>query len=262
MPFSLRLILSCVCLAICLSQSSPSVLAEELPVGWVETRFVPAPEARQAAAADQRSVYAIDSRVVARYDRKTGKKTGASSGEAQHLNSGFIHQGRLYAAHSNFPKTPEQSEVKVLDLNTLELATFHRFQESPHGSLTVVVFDQDSWWCVFARYGADNSQTMLVRFDEHWQEQGCWTFPPSVISDLGKMSISGGIWRQGEFLTTGHDKPVIYRLRLPEQGTILQHVGTVSTPFPGQGIAADPVTGGLVGVNRKEHRVIFARPER
>src|SRR5437868_2257818 len=57
---------------------------------YVQTGTLPAPEANQAAAADERFVYAIDSGVVAQYDRATGKRLALSSGEAKHLNSGFL----------------------------------------------------------------------------------------------------------------------------------------------------------------------------
>jgi len=240
---------------------SGSAGEKEQPRQWVQAGGLAAPEARQAAAADGSFVYAIDNRVIARYDRSTGKRLAVSSGAAHHLNSGLILQGKLYAAHSNFPAKPEKSEIKVLDLQTMKLTDFKSFGESPHGSLTVVLWHESAWWCVFARYGAENHQTVLVQFDSDWNEQGVWTFPESVISDLGKASISGGVWRGEELLMTGHDKPVLYRLQLPQEGRTLLHKATVPSPFPGQGIADDPQTGGLVGIDRKERRVIFAQPE-
>jgi len=228
---------------------------------WVQESSLDAPEARQAVAADGAYVYAIDNRVIAKYDRATGHRLVVSSGAAHHLNSGFILEGKLYAAHSNYPAKPEKSEIKVLDLQTMQLSDFKSFGESPHGSLTVVLFHDSAWWCVFARYGKDNKGTVLVKFDSDWKEQGVWTFPESVISDLGQASISGAIWREGELLATGHDKRVLYRLTIPQTGQTLVHEATVKTPFPGQGIAADPRTGGLVGIHRKRHRIIFAQPK-
>ncbi len=236
------------------------LLIGKTPVFWEQTAVLAAPEARQAAAADERYVYAIDNAVVARYDRKTGQRVAASHGPAEHLNSGFLHAGKLYCAHSNYPKTPENSEIKVLDLESMELTCFHSFGESPHGSLTVAVFDKQHWWCVFARYGNQNAGTVLVKFDEQWQEQGKWTFPETVVHDLGRYSISGAIWKEGQLLATGHDKQVIYLLQLPEQGTVLKHPTTVRSPFPGQGIAIDPVTNGLVGIHRAKKQVVFAEP--
>jgi hypothetical protein len=234
--------------------------AEEPKSGWIETRAIPAPEARQAEAADGQYVYAINSSIIAKYDRQTGERIALSHGKAHHLNSGFIMGRRMYCAHSNFPKKPERSEIKVLDLDTMELTDFHEFRESPHGSLTWAVWEQQAWWCLFARYGDENAGTVLVKFDRDWNECGLWRFPESVLSGLGKNSISGGLWRQGRLLMTGHDNRVLYLLEVPEQGAVLNHVGTVDVPFRGQGIAVDPVTGGLVGTRRKELEIVFAQP--
>ena len=57
---------------------------------WEQTAVLAAAEAHQAAAADVAVVYAISSRVVAKYDRSSGKRLGVSQGPAQHLNSGFL----------------------------------------------------------------------------------------------------------------------------------------------------------------------------
>src|SRR5262245_644935 len=91
---------------------------------WQETRAIAALQARQAAAADDKFVYAITNSQVAQYDRVTGERVAVSTGNAEHLNSGFLQSGRLYCAHSNFPKQPERSEIKVLSLDTMQLATF------------------------------------------------------------------------------------------------------------------------------------------
>src|SRR5262245_46800448 len=67
---------------------------------WVEGERYSAPEATQAAAADDRYVYAIANKVVARYDRATGKRLGLSTGDASHLNSGVVEGAKMYCAHS------------------------------------------------------------------------------------------------------------------------------------------------------------------
>jgi len=219
-----------------------------------------AAEANQAAAADGQYVYAIDSAVIGQYDRATGQRIAVSSGPAKHLNSGFLWNGRLYCAHSNFPTKPEHSEIIVLDPQTMVLSSFKDFGASD-GSLTWVVREGDFWWCTFAFYGVDNAKTTLVKFDAAWCELGRWTYPPAVIADLGKMSISGGVWQNTDLLATGHDKRVIYRLRLPIEGHVLQLIETIPSPFPGQGIALDPKTGGLIGIDRKQREVIFATLE-
>lgn len=228
---------------------------------WKQRNVLAAPEAVQAAAADGRFVYAISSTQVAKYDRQSGQRVAVSQGDAQHLNSGFFWKGRLYCAHSNYPKTPEQSQVKVLDVESMQLTTDHDFHDFG-GSLTWVIRSSDQsgdhWWCNFAKYGDANQQTFLVKFDNDWRELARWTYPESIIRQLGRYSLSGGVWRGGELLVTGHDDPVLLRVALPEQGNVLIDKGKQPAPFTGQGIAVDPVTGGLIGINRNKLQVVFA----
>ena len=226
-------------------------------IRWIQTRALPAAEAFQAAAADDEFVYAISSTLVAKYSRETGERIAVSQGEAKHLNGGFFWKGRLYCSHSNYPLKPEQSQVKVLDVESMRLSTFKDFGDFG-GSLTWVVRHDGHWWCNFAHYGADNSRTFLVKFDDDWRERGRWTYPASVIRDLGQYSLSGGLWHGGDLLVTGHDDPVLFRLRLPEQGDVLEYLDRQRAPFTGQGIAHDPRTGGLVGINRSKRLVVFA----
>jgi hypothetical protein len=235
--------------------------AEQPPAGqWKSVRTLAASEAHQAAAATNDAVFAISSTQVAKYDRTSGQRIAVSRGPAQHLNSGFIHEGRLYAAHSNYPRQPERSEIKVLDLASLELTTFHDFGDFG-GSLTWAVRHDGHWWCNFARYGAKNAETFLVRFDDAWRERGRWTYPPEIIRQIGLMSLSGGLWRDGLLLATDHDHGRLYRLRVPAGGTVLEYAGEEVAPFTGQGIAADPATGGLVGINRAKRQIVFAEFE-
>lgn len=224
---------------------------------WVASSYLAAPEANQAAAADQNFVYAITNHQIAKYDRATGQRVAVSTGAAQHLNSGFLWNGTLLCAHSNYPKTPEQSEIRALDLKSMQLSTFKDFG-SYGGSLTWVVRRDDYWWCNFARYGAANNETFLAKFDVEWKEIGRWTYPPAVIDKLGQYSLSGGIWRGDRLLVTGHDDRLFFRLRLPGQGTVLEFIDTQAAPFTGQGFASDALTGGLVGINRAKRQVVFA----
>lgn len=224
---------------------------------WRETAAFVAPEAKQAAAADDLFVYAIDNSVIAKYDRATRMRIAISAGSARHLNSGFVWEGRLYCAHSNYPQLPEHSEIKVLDPATMKLESWKDFGNYG-GSLTWVVRADDRWWCNFARYGADNRQSFLVRFDDQWKEETRFLYPPELVVQLGNYSLSGAVWRNGELLATDHDHERLYRLRLSDDGKTLKYVGTLAAPFSGQGIAADPVTGGLLGIRRKSREVVFA----
>ena len=246
--------------ALLIAGTAPGTAAEPQPAVWRETGTLAAPEAFQAAAADEHHIYAIASAKIAKYDRKTGQRLAESTGDAQHLNSGFLWQGKLYAAHSNYPRTPEQSEIKVLDPDSMRLATFKDFGNFG-GSLTWAVRHEGHWWCNFARYGSDNGETFLVKFADDWRELGRWTYPPEVIRELGRNSLSGGLWRDDTLLVTGHDDPVLFRLQLPDEGTVLRLIGKPAIPFSGQGFADDPLTGGLVGIRRAKRQVVFAELE-
>jgi hypothetical protein len=230
------------------------------PAGWTETRVMEAPEAFQAAAAHEDWVFAIANSQVAKYDRASGKRLAVSTGEAKHLNSGFMWEGKLYCAHSNYPLVPEQSQIMVLDLETMKLATFKDFGNFG-GSLTWAVKQaegDEAWWCNFARYGSENAKTFLVKFDDEWRELGRWTYPAEALKDIGRNSFSGGIWLKDELLVTDHDNRVIYRLRLPKEGSVLEFIAKEPAPFTGQGFTYDAKTGGLIGINRAKRQIIFA----
>ena len=259
MPISNRSNLLAVLLVLPFAARVPAAHAEWGST-WTAVGRTAAPEAHQAAAADERHLYAITNSRVAKYDRQSEQRIAVSTGDAQHLNSGFLWEGRLYCAHSNYPRTPEHSQIKVLDPETMQLSAFKDFG-SYGGSLTWAVQHDGDWWCNFARYGDDNAQTFLVRFDEEWQETGRWTYPGEVIRELGRYSLSGGVWHGDSLLVTGHDDPVLFRLRVPETGGVLEFVERQRVPFTGQGIAHDPATGGLVGIDRAQRQVVVAVPE-
>jgi alkaline phosphatase D len=226
---------------------------------WVPARRVEAFEAHQAAAADAHYFYAITNSQVARYDRSSGQRVDSSTGAALHLNSGFLFQGRLYCAHSNYPRLPEHSEIKVLDLESMELDTFHDFGESD-GSLTWAVRHEDHWWCNFAYYDDQQQKSYVVQFDEAWQELRRWTYPAALLRRLGNYSLSGGLFLDGLLVATGHDERELYRLRVPAESGELQFLGTERIPFTGQGFSLDPLTGGLIGIDRARKQLILARP--
>jgi len=220
------------------------------------------PHATQAAAADVGHLYAISNTTVARYDRTSGRLLAtATAPGTEHLNSGFFHDGRLYCAHSNYPHTPHESDIRAYDPATDRLEMLHRF-EHPPGSLVWCVVRDGHWWCCFAHYGAANAETVLVEYAAGGfdRELRRFTFPPEVVADWDGMSASGGIWDGDTLLVSHHHDRVLYRLRLPEQGTQLELVACLASPFPGQGIAADPVTDGLVGIDRDRRRIVLAVP--
>lgn len=237
----------------------PQSMVADLPAArrWEATATLQAAEARQAAAVDGEFVYAITNDRIGKYERGTGRRVAVSTGEAHHLNSGFFWQGKLYSAHSNYPQQPERSEIKVLDPQTMKLTAFKEFGEYG-GSLTWVLRDAQCWWCHFARYGDANGKSFLVKFDLDWKELARWLAPPDLMAAVNGSSLSGGVWYQGALLVTDHDNRFLYQLRIPAKGNTLQYVGKEPSPFPGQGIAVDSRTGGLVGIERKTKTVIFA----
>ena len=246
------LLAATLCAGSALAASTPSRV-------WERTATLPASEANQAAAADAEFVYAITNDRIAKYERNTGRRVATSTGEARHLNSGFFWEGKLYSTHSNYPRKPERSEIKVLDTQTMQLSTFKNFGEYG-GSLTWAVRDDRYWWCHFAHYGKTNTGSFLVKFDLEWQEQRRWLDPPDLMASVNGMSLSGGVWHQGALLVTDHDHRYLYVLEVPSEGTVLRYVAKQPSPFPGQGIALDPKTGGLVGIDRKAKAVVFAEP--
>lgn len=231
--------------------------------GWTTRRLITSPHATQAAAADERSVYAISSTTVARHDRVTGRLLAtATAPDATHLNSGVIDEGRVYCAHSNYPALPPEGDIRVFDPATGGLRLFYRFADPP-GSLVWCVPRDGVWWCCFAWYGEENARTMLVEYADGGfeRERRRFTFPREVVADWDGMSASGGIWDGDTLLVSHHHFPVLYRLAIPATGSELELVAVLHAPFPGQGIASDPVTGGLVGIDRQHRRIVFAEPE-
>jgi hypothetical protein len=214
-----------------------------------------APEAYQAAAADDDSIYAIEATTIARYDRRSFKLIARSTGRAHHLNSGFVWDGALYCANTT---QDGHSEIVILDPATMVVRKFKDLSDHP-GKITWVVRDVQFWWANFAFYGLENTATYLAKFDAEWRELGRWHYPSRVVSDLGGESISGGVIVGPDVLVTGHDKKVIYRVRLPASGQLLQFVEAIPSPFPGQGIAIDPISGDLIGIDRNSRMVKFAR---
>lgn len=210
------------------------------------------PEARQAVAIDSGFFYAVDNRMIAKYDKGTGERVaewkGRSDGPFIHLNSGVVVDGRLYAAHSNYPGWPMASSVEIWDARTLAHVGTHRFAID-WGSLTWLDFHDGAWWGAFANYNrpfggsasaSGNRSTRIVRFDAGWRVAEAWVLPDALLEKFGDMSNSGGSWgADGRLWITGHDRPEAYALMLPEAGSVLRWTATLSLDIAGQGIAWD-----------------------
>lgn len=258
--------------------AAPAWAEEPKPYPVEAVASFPAVEARQAVAVDADSFYAINSRSIARYDRKTGAKisawTEAKDGPIVHLDSGVVVDGKLYTAHSNYPEWPMTSSVEIWDAATLKHVGTHSFGID-RGSLTWIDYRDGAWWGGFANYNrvfdrsplayGNKYATQIVRFDADWRVAEAWVLPPELLEKFGDMSNSGGSWGpDGRLWITGHDEPEVYALALPEAGSVLRWVGTAPLDIAGQGIAWDRTQQGVIwGVVRdkvkNENRVTAAR---
>jgi hypothetical protein len=224
-------------------------------------------EARQAVAVDAEAFYAVDNTTIAKYDKKTGtlitKWDGKDSG-AIHLDSAAVVDGKLYAAHSNYPDWPMASSIEIFDAATLKHIESHSLGIE-RGSLTWLDRDaKGQWWGAFANYNrvfdkspiayGNKYNTQLVRFDADWRVAEAWVFPDALVEKFDDMSNSGGAWGpDGKLYVTGHDNPELYVIEMPEIGATVKWVGTIPAEIGGQGFAFDHSQSGVIyGIIRKK----------
>ena len=232
-----------------------------------EVSRLPAPEASQGVAVDAGYIYAVGNSEIAKYDRKSGRKVAAWTGDPHqfpHMNSCARLGAELVCASSNYPTTPMASSVEVFDPARM---THLRSIPLGHqaGSLTWVDRAQGAWWACFANYdgrggepGRDHRFTTLIRFDDGWRATESWTFPDEVLARMAPRSASGGAWgADGRLYVTGHDRPEVYVLQVPKAGSVLELLATIPAPIEGQAIAFDRGQPGvLFGISRAQREVI------
>jgi hypothetical protein len=236
-----------------------------------EVRRIAAPEANQAVAADEEFLYAIGNFVIGKYQKSSGKRVALWKCEKGkpliHLDSGVIHDGVLHCAHSNYPGVPMVSSIETWNTRTLQHSGTFSFGIF-NGSATWIDIRDGFRYVTFAHYrgngdepGRDARWTSLVRFDEEWRQREAWVYPDEVVSQLGQMSISGGVFTpDGRLFCTGHDNPEVYVLRFPEGGSALVLEDVIPTMIHGQGIALDPTDRTLLyGIDRPKREIIVAR---
>jgi outer membrane protein assembly factor BamB len=236
--------------------------------GWQheELRRFKAQEANQGVAVDAEFFYAIDSHAIGKYRKDTGARVGGwdggKGGSIKHLNAGVVLDGKLYCAHSNFPKMPEESSVEIWDTAKVEHSGQHVFTNSP-GSLTWADPRGSDWVACFAHYRktSDPALTQVVRFDAQWWPQQRWKFPAALIQRFAGNSSSGGAFGPGDHLfVTGHDARELYVLDLPEQGAELRWSATIPISAAGQAFAWDRAEAGLFyAIERKTREVLVSR---
>jgi hypothetical protein len=141
-----------------------------------------APEAGQGVAVDARYFYAVDDTAIGKYDKKTGalvaRWTQEKEGPLIHLDGAVLRDGKIYAAHSNYPAWPMTSSVEIWDAATLKHIGTHSFGIN-WGSLTWIDFHDGFWWMAFANYdqpygpGATpygyKAATQLVKFTQNFR---------------------------------------------------------------------------------------------
>lgn len=230
-----------------------------------------AKEAHQAVAVDSNHFYAIASRAIGKYDKKTGALVSRWEADEKsgilHLDSGVVVNGKLYAAHSNYPEIPMTSSVEIWDAKSMQHTDTHSFGIH-RGSLTWIDRYNGKWWGVFAHYeefekqtGKDNRWTTLVQFNEQWQPIQSWVFPEKVLEKFGTKSNSGGSWGpDGKLYISGHDRAELYAMQIPKSGSTLELVDIIPVESEGQGIAWDRAEVGLIyTIKRSTRQVVVSQ---
>ena len=230
---------------------------------------LPVPEANQGVGVDERHFYAVDNRAIGKYDKATGKLVDRweAAGDAPivHLDSAMVMDGKLYAAHSNYPGWPMTSSVEIFEASTMEHVGTHGFGVR-WGSLTWIDWHDGRWWMTFANYDqkigpgqtpyGGKANTVVIEMTEGFEPIRSWSLPKEVLDRFGDMSNSGGSWGPDGFLyLSGHDPAEIYKMTIPQAGSVLELVEIVPLNIRGQGIAWDRSQPGVIyGVLRATAR--------
>jgi len=266
-----RVIISIGFLAITLAiVFGPMDITAKAPATTVVKRMK-APEASQGVAVDKDYVYAIGTKQIGKYARKTGKRVATWKASKKdkiiHLDSGVVVDGKLYMAHSNFPRIPMDSSIEIWDANTLQHIHSIPLGEA-YGSSTWIDRYDGAWWICYAHYADYGGYfdkgpewTTVVKYDDNFNELGRWTFPEEVVERFFPFSCSGGSWGpDGLLYVSGHDRPELYALRIPPRGRVLELVYTIEIESGGQGIAWDrPQKDTICTIKRKEKEIVMSR---
>ena len=236
-----------------------------------EIKRFPAPEAKQGVAVDDEFAYVVSDFAIGKYRKSDGVRVASwecpEGDPLIHMNDGFFHEGKLYAAHSNYPGVPSTSSVEVFDAETLEHIESHSLGHG-FGSITWVDRRAGFWFAGFVYYGnraaepgKDPSWTQVVKFDEQWRRVAAWVFPAELVERFGNYGCSGGAFGpDGRIYGTGHDRKELYVLEIPKGGSILKWVDTIQIPAEGQAFAWDPSEPWVLwSILKKNREVIVGR---
>jgi len=227
----------------------PILLLAALALQATEVGRIPAADAEQGVASDGRYLYAISNHAIARIDPETGRQVTRWDGDEArfpHINSCVADRTLLVCAASNYPGVPMTSMIERFEARTLRHLSTQQLGHG-YGSLTWVTPHDGGWYACFANYdgkggepGRDHRYTTLVRYDRNWQEVAQWHFPPELLDRLAPRSASGGVWGEdGLLYVTGHDRPELYALRVPDGGGLMRLAATIAIPTNGQAIDWD-----------------------
>ena len=262
-------------------------VSEDAELSFTEVARFDVSNANQGIGVDEKFFYAINNTVITKHDKTTGEEVDRWDPENNplfHLDSAMVKDGKLYCAHSNYPQWPMTSSIEVWDTATMEHIGSHSFGIR-WGSCTWLDYYQGHWWATFANYnklknrpdpadpdGFDvapgdeenrvsieapygyKRNTTMVKFTEDWQAVEAWILPDEILQTekTGNMSNSGGSWGPDGYLyLTGHDLSEVFRVKLPDAGSILTLVETIplqhgeEDSIRGQGIAWDRSGEGL-----------------
>ena len=207
--------------------------------------------------------YAVNNTVITKHEKATGVEVARWDPQDNpliHLDSGAVIDGLLYCAHSNYSEWPMTSSIEVWDTETMEHIGTHSFGIR-WGSCTWIDRHDGYWWATFANYNKMKSRpdpenpngydvmpgsgekrisvkapygykrnTTMVQFDNNWKPIEAFILPDEILSTekTSDMSNSGGSWGPDGYLyLSGHDLPEVFKVKLPEAGSILDLVETV-----------------------------------
>ncbi|RRB07897.1 hypothetical protein [Larkinella rosea] len=228
-------------------------------------------EVKQGVAVDATHFYVINNTSLTKHAKANARQVAVwkdTTGLLKHMNSGVVLDRKLYCVHSNYPAVPMVSSIEIFDTETLRHIGTHSLGFFP-GSATWADFYEGHWWVAFANYsdkasaeGRDNRWTMLVKFTKNWERLESWQFPANILQAFAPKSTSGGTWgKDGLIYCTGHDKPELYVLQLPDRGSTLKYIKTIPTVSEGQAFAIDRSVKDkviLYGITRNDNYVIVS----